>query len=221
MKLMHPEMERALTFCEGEITSLVIENQEFFRKFIEDILWQIDGNDGEAILSIDHTPVAFSKHAALLSSFVPFDINQKALLSKITSALEKTAIDEGHYLASMELVRQIQSYFDDLFFEYPCELGVTKLSISSLIRSAGVEIRECYEHPIEKVLNYMELVREFDRDRLFIFVNMRSYFSDDTMEKFLSTVLSHDYRILLLDGWSHPLLSIELRYTVDADLCEF
>ena len=218
---MHPDLSYPLTFEDGYITSLVIEHQDFFRRFLEDLVLQIDGYDGDAVLSKNNTPISFSNFATVISSFIPFEINQKPLLTKLVASLEKTALDETHYLASMELLQHIESYFEGLFYEYPCDMGCTKLSLSSLIRSVGIEFNGEYTHPIEKILDYMELVREFEkRDKLFIFVNMRSYFSTSTMESFLATALSHGHRILLLDGWSHSKLSCEQRLTIDTDLCE-
>jgi CRISPR-associated protein Csn2 len=62
----------------------------------------------------------------------------------------------------------------------------------SLIKSAGIEIRNSYEGRFgdaEKLIDYMELVREFDCDKLFITVNMRSFFADDIVKKFIETAM--------------------------------
>lgn len=67
----------------------------------------------------------------------------------------------------------------------------------------------------------MELVRELDRDRLFIMINMRTYFSDEEMESFIQTVVLHDFKLLLLESTSRPILKNVKRFTVDEDLCEF
>ena len=67
----------------------------------------------------------------------------------------------------------------------------------------------------------MELVRELDRDRLFIMVNMRSYFSDEDMGIFTESASLHDFKVLLLESISLPTLPYTKRYTIDEDLCEF
>ena len=67
----------------------------------------------------------------------------------------------------------------------------------------------------------MELVRELDRDRLFIMTNMRTYFSDEEMETFVESVCLHDFRVLLLESTSSVRLKSTKRFTVDDDLCEF
>ena len=70
-------------------------------------------------------------------------------------------------------------------------------------------------------MDSMELVREFDRDKLFVLVGLRSFFADERVELFLKTTLDHGYRVLLLDSTAREKLSHEKRLTIDIDLCEF
>ena len=80
---------------------------------------------------------------------------------------------------------------------------------------------EGHRGEVEKILDYMELVREFDRNKLFITVNMRSFFDDELITEFMKTVVSHEYRILMLESNAYLRLTLEKRITIDADLCEF
>ena len=81
-------------------------------------------------------------------------------------------------------------------------------------------MREEYDSMPEKVIDYMELVRTFDRDKLFITVNMRAFMTDEEAELFLSTVLSYGYHMLMLESSAKPLLKSESRVIIDEDLCE-
>ena len=67
----------------------------------------------------------------------------------------------------------------------------------------------------------MELIREFDRDKLFVLVGLRSFFSDAALEAFGKTALDHGFRMLWLDCVDRKKLSRETRLTIDKDLCEF
>ena len=67
----------------------------------------------------------------------------------------------------------------------------------------------------------MELVRELDHDRLFIMVNMRSYFTDEDMQTFVESASLHGFRVLLLESSARRKLKHTQRYTIDEDLCEF
>ena len=79
--------------------------------------------------------------------------------------------------------------------ELPFEISCQRLSIGPVIRALSPEIESGDSDPLEKIYAYMELVRELDRDKLFIMVNMRTYFSDEAMESFAETVCLHDLKV--------------------------
>ena len=67
----------------------------------------------------------------------------------------------------------------------------------------------------------MDLTRELEREKLFVFVNLRSYYSDEEMSRFFSSVLDHEFHVFMVDSIDRPVLPLEARVTVDGDLCEF
>lgn len=46
----------------------------------------------------------------------------------------------------------------------------------------------------------MELVREYDSERMFITLNLRSYISDNEMNKFVNDVVVRGYKLLMLEN---------------------
>ena len=52
-------------------------------------------------------------------------------------------------------------------------------------------------------------------------LNLRSFFADDPVERFLETVSVQGYHVLLLDCVDRKKLPLEQRVTIDNDLCEF
>ena len=155
-----------------------------------------------------------------MDSFVPFDVNRKSLISKMVSALEKTASAPEQTTQTGSILQQLQTYLEGLAFDYPCDIVFPKLSISGIIKSAGAELRNEYNSIAEAVIDYMELVQTFDRERLFFIVNMRCFVSDREMALFMSTALSHGYHLIMLESHAYPLLPLEQRTIVDEDLCE-
>ena len=105
--------------------------------------------------------------------------------------------------------------------ELPFDVNCQRLAIGSIIKAVSPEIDDTDKSALEKIFSYMELVRELDRDRLFIMVNMRSYFDNSEMETFTESVSLHGFRVLLLESISQSKLKNTQRYTVDEDLCEF
>ena len=132
--------------------------------------------------------------------------------------------EKTKYYSHYTSLSNIENIIGEWAFSFPCDIIAGKISVSTLLKSVGIELRDEYEGDrggVEKILDYMELVREFDRNKLFITVNMRSFFDDEIIAEFMKTVISHEYRVLMLESQAYPKLAFEKRVTIDADLCEF
>jgi CRISPR type II-A-associated protein Csn2 len=223
MKLAHPDISAVLDtdIHPGKIPTLVIENRKFLREFLADISGQLAGDQGNTVLSRHNTPVEISRYLELLHCFTPFSCNEKALLTKITALLEKEAMGEEHYMETQRLLQRVETYVYTLAQDLPCEISCTKLGPGSLLKSAGLEIVWDGRFPLEQLVEYMELVRELDREKLFLLVNLRSYYSDEETALLLDTLIDHDLQAILLDSHAGKLLPQEDRWTIDEDLCEF
>ncbi len=101
----------------------------------------------------------------------------------------------------------------------PGDICFENLSVGSLIKSAGLSVRSG-QGLCGSILDYFELVREYDREKLFITLNLRSVVPDGEAELFLDSVLLHGYNLLMIESADLPRLKKEARYTVDRDLCE-
>lgn len=221
MKLVYGEMGHILRFDGGYVNELVVENRKMFFNMVNDLASQIDGGYGKFVLSISDKPVDLSKYADLTLQFAPFPLNRKSLLSKLYASLEQKAVCAENYMETGEILSGFEKYILRLTDDFPFEIDCRKLTIGAMIRAVSPEIDEADKTPLERIFSYMELVRELDRDRLFIMVNMRSYFSDEDMNNFIESVSLHDFKVLLFESFALERLKNTKRYVIDDDLCEF
>jgi CRISPR type II-A-associated protein Csn2 len=220
MKYAYPEIGGYFDFDDGMIHSIVIENPDFFYHLLSDFQAQMDGYGGKGVVSVSDTPVELSKYVEVLDAFVPFEMNRKSLLTKITAALEKNAVNPAHYEKTMQFLRDAELYLDQIAFDFPCDIVFPKLSIGTLLKSVAPQLRDEKTSLCEKVLDYFELVCEFDRPKLFVLVNFRSYVNDRDLELFAKTVILHGYNVLMIESAEKRKLEIEKRRIIDEDLCE-
>lgn len=220
MKLTYPEIDRVFDTDVGDMNTLIIENPAFLVRLLTDIQTQIGGGYGEAVVSDKGAILDMSKSVEVLDTFVPFDINKKPLLTKIVSGLEKTAVSPDYYERTMKLMADIEQYLDGLAFGYPCDVVFPRLSVSSLLKGAGPELRDDGDCLGERILDYMELVTVFDRPKLYITLNLRGFMSDADIELFSRTALSHGYKILMIESFAREPFPSENRLIIDKDLCE-
>ena len=220
MKLAHPMLNQVFDFDGTSVHTLIIESPEFFNAFLTDICAQINGHKGEIVLSRGEKIIDISSGLELITDFVTFDINQKGLIAKIISFLEKNALDAGHYLQTNEFLHSLELYISELFFAAPCQLSCAKLTISNLLKSMGISVLDDFDSVPEKIIDYMSLVYEFDREKLFVTVNMRSYFGETVMNGFVKSVIDHGIKLLMIENRENTLLDNEKRIIIDQDMCE-
>ena len=171
-------------------------------------------------MSEDNQILKMDKYAEQLMQFVPFDLNKKSLLNRITSYMQKIAVDEIHYEKTSEFLTAWEKFCMDLEFELPVGIEFTKINMDALLKASGITISDDYNSLAEKVLDYIQLVEYFECEKIFILVNMRSFVADEEMQKFIDAALTREYQIVLLDNREYPLLKNEKRCVIDADLCE-
>jgi len=224
MRLAYPAFSELITFDTDRIPCMVIENRQLFRTFLCDVASAIDGCRTDLVLSDRDKILDNSKYIEVVTDFINFDLNQKSLITKIIGELERTAVSPEHYIKTQELLAEIDQAVGAWTVSFPCDIISSKISVSTLLKAVGIELRDEYDGhlgEVEKVLDYMELVREFDRDKLFITVNMRAYFDDSLIEQFMKTAISHEFRVMMLESNAYNILPNEKRTTIDTDLCEF
>lgn len=221
MKIACPYFNALIEIHEGVPFALIIENQPLFRQFAEDIHSQLMGGEGDTVFSISNTPVAMSKYVDLLESFAPFDINSKTMLSGISAAIEKVAVDENHYIDTSRLIAETEKYISELGFSLPVTIECRKLNIGTIIKAASVAVADDFENVIEKIISYMSLILDLGGKKLFITLNMRSYFSDNEIELFIGEIKRKQLYVLMLENCARKKITGSDQLIIDSDLCEF
>lgn len=220
MKLYVEGVQTPLVMDEESVASLVVENQALMWQMLRDLSAQCQGEKGTAVLSVDDRIVEISRGLDMITDFVTFDGNRKSLLTKILQVLEKTAQNEQYYMRTQKLLADLENYLNDISMEQDVELSYEKLSLNNLLKSVGMRVVIDYNKLVERLFAYMELVQRFEGEKLFLLVNLRSFVADEDMELFVQTVVSHGLKVLLIDNFAYPLLPLEKRRIIDADLCE-
>ena len=104
---------------------------------------------------------------------------------------------------------------------FDTEIECHDISFQQILKAAELTVVDEYSRLVDRIYAYMELIREFEGDKLFIFVNLSSYIKNERLQEFVNTVVGHSFRVLLIDSHDFERLEKENRLIVDCDLCEF
>lgn len=219
MKFVYPDIDIVIDTDVDYVNSIVIENPNIMYAMLQDINEQIMGNSGISVVSDNNKILEISKSVEIITQFIPFEINKKSLVNKFMTKIATHAKSAEYYEKTMEVLSEIESYLIDLLWELDGNFEYDSIAIDSIIKAIGIKFREDYDKLSEKIIDYIELVTEYERKKLFFLVNLRSYVDDKEIEFLIETALGHNFNIILFDNCEHRKINNEKRYTIDNDRC--
>ena len=220
MKIVFPFISTVFDTETDGVNTIIIEKQALLSELCMDIYGQLQGMDGKTVISANDKPIDISKNVELLIQFIPFEINKKGLLSKLAARVEKIANEPDYYEETVIEMAGLEKYLWSLTENLQGNIYFSKIAIGNIIRSVGMEFDDNYVSLGEKIIDYMELVREYDKDKLFIMVNLRSFIDDDEAEALYDTILRKQFHVIIIENCEHMHIKRELCYIVDKDYCE-
>lgn len=220
MKLAYREFNSVIDFDENPVVTLTIENPLLFCRLLHDIKRQLAGHEGDVILSGKDKELSIQKKLELITDPVDFDINTASILNKVAAKVNSVAMDEVHFEQSQRILADLEKFLYDILLDMDADFYCDKLSMPALVKASGIKAEVCQNSLLELLYSYMKLVREFDTDKLFVFVNLRSFVTAEELQKFFGTVKSHGFQVLFLENREYPSMEEETKLIIDKDLCE-
>ena len=220
MKLVYTSLQSEIEIENGRFNSIIVENQNYYYQLVRDLKLQMDGKEGGWTLSDNDKPLVISKNIELFIDYFDINCNHKTIITKVINALEKTASDNEYIDDTLQLLADVERYIYNLSEDYEIMIDCDKVTISQLLKAIGITVHIDSEELTEVLYTYMQIFRQFVGDRLFVFINMRSYVSDIQFDEFIKTIINHGYQAIFLENKEYPTLENERRLIIDEDLCE-
>lgn len=222
MKIVYPKIDAVFHLSrEDKVNVLVIENQKLFVEILSDINDQINGLEGKMVLSIDNISCLISQNLELISEYVPFDVNKKNLIIKLYKKLNNIAVNEEFFIKNKSLNTNIIDFAlevsNELDNEFEFNAEIDPINIFKIIDFKFNQSLNL----TEKIIEYIKIVRDYDKEKCFILVNLRNYISLDEIDEFYKMILYNRFKVLIISGGDHPKSKYEEKIVIDEDLCQF
>ena len=98
MKLAYVDLSRPIELDYQKATEWVIESPELFVQYTQMLYQQMEGAEGEFILSENDEILDFSKQAEIILNPFGLDFNDRRIQKKLYSELQKAAYGENAFL---------------------------------------------------------------------------------------------------------------------------
>ncbi|MDD3420630.1 MAG: type II-A CRISPR-associated protein Csn2 [Candidatus Gastranaerophilales bacterium] len=222
MKLAHTIFESPIEIKENSAAVVVFENQKQFYEAIEDLYKQIQGSEGEWVLSEKDKTLDIEKHIHMITEPLSIDFNTRKIQNKLYALLKEQSFSETNYRLTSEICGQISTYAtkiaENIDFPVVCADIEDPVGIFRLV-DAKLEIE--YKNLTEKILDYISIMQDFFNISVFAFINLKCYMTGAELETLYKACFYKKINLILFentlrDGKSEH----ETEKIIDFDLCE-
>lgn len=220
MKLAYSTLQNIIEIKGDTVHSIVVENPKYYYNMVKDFMDQMEGKEGGWTVSENDKPLAVNKCVEVLFDFISINVNQKTLIAKIVNEMEQIANKQENINGTMQLLSDIERFVLYLNEDFDLSINCDKLTMSQLLKSIGISVSVETDDLIEILYSYMQLVRQFIGDKLFVFINLRSFVSQKQFSDFAMTIIGHGYQAIFLENKEYDKIAKESRLIIDQDLCE-
>lgn len=215
MNFVHPLLEKSVSIKEGEIVTIVIENPTALRNTVKGIT----NPNSEFVLSKNFVPIDISKYTELITDMFNIDFETKRFLTKIVAEAEH--LGEEYQNETFSLICAINNYAEMIAekFEYPIKFLPVE-NIDKLIKLFNYT-PDCENTQFaESLIVYMELCRNLLGKQFFVFLNLKSFLSDDEFKLFCKNAEYEKFRVMLIEAFDcDRTWEYEKKIIIDNDLC--
>lgn len=217
MKLANSKFFETLEFECGSQT-LVVENVELLRTIILQLKFQINNKIGDFILSDNDAILDISKNILLITDVFEISGLSKQLKNKLQQYVESSYDNDDLY---QDIYQKLIEFGNDLTNSSPYPLCFNQeISKFDIIKLLNIQFEHNYSSLLEEVIDYIDIFSQIIKTKLFVFVSLRSFLTDEEFNNFMKIMDYKGIRVLLIERYL--LLDTGTNnnvHIIDKDLC--
>ena len=221
MKLAHIALENQIDFKDDKIVFWNIEDTQIYYEFVRELKNQIDGEDGNFVLSNNLKSLKLDSNAEIIVG--PFDMafDSKKIANLISKRIVKTAVEDEYFIKFQTIEKSIMEYLRNLIIDADLPVEVGPIEIENLIKASSFKTSESNSF-YDNLVNYVSLLLNLSKPKLLILVDIKRYIKPESFTQFLHFLQYEDINVLFIDCFLRKILNNGARtYFLDKDHCEF
>lgn len=219
MKFTHLDFACEVNLEEGEVQHLIVESPYLMSELINDFKMQMSGRSGKWILSHEGRVLDLGQIGELIFNIFDLDINQRKVLNILFSDLKSEIIDT-ELLLWRSLNTDIENLISTAAENLGYEISYDELDPKILFKAIDLKLKDYDEPYVPYLFEYLQLISEILKKKLFIFVNLTSFLGEKEIEYLYEEAKYRKYYLLLLDSHDVFYKSISAKkMIIDQDYC--
>ena len=209
---------------DGGIATLVICNDLFFRRVVEDILdayAKREENNRTVIYDSSHDPLNFAKDILIVTDIYSYDLANQTITAALYKNIQDNSDIDAVKLAQIETgILDILSAINTGFSQ---NLNYqTEISINDLLKMTHVGLEaNTGNNYLDKLYGIIDSAQQLLSKRLVILINQRQLLSHSELQALLQYVQNNHFSVLFIEKNCKEKLNNENMLIIDDDLYDF
>lgn len=204
------------------LNRIIIENTTAYRSVIEELLQQINGEEGQWVLSEENKILKISERIHCVINPFALEVNSKKIVNKIFDIAQREVMESKLYLESSQLFSDITNFVETMIcqMEYPLTYQ-ENFGLNELLKMVGFRLQDLNGNLLEKILDYIKIYHQLLGYEIFILLDAEAYLSENEIYDLLRHAEYEKVHIVIIASVLRECdYSREQRFIIDKDLCE-
>lgn len=217
MILTHYLLSNPIRFDDCLVQRLVVENPGFMGRLLSELNSQIEGYDGNFILSDARKEYALSQSVHVVIDPFSLKLSSKDVISALNKKMLQKMEGESAFLKIRGAMSALSTLVTDVASDLEPSLDVGELNSQSLLKAMSIDISDA-DTLAERICESVRLKSQYSGCKLSVLVNMGLYLSKEEYDGCVSQLMYMNTPVLLIES-SFTQDGLESTI-VDADCCE-
>lgn len=216
MKFTHAKTGLLLEL--DNVNILVVEKKTQLVNYILELKNQIETSVGNFVLSNDKI-LNFEKVTELIIDPWSIDFNSKRIKSKLFKVIQELAKEES-YSEFLDLRSVLYKYLEDITFHLPYPIAYDmEISPDSIFKLVNLQIDNNEGTFLERIVNYMKLLKSLCGVQLIIFLNLKNYLDNQDLKNLYTEAKYQELTLLLIESKTCKITEEDKLTIIDNDSC--
>lgn len=219
MRIIYSKYGIDLYLEENKITTIVIENPLVMSEVIRNISRQVNGEDGEWILSEQDKIFSVEKSGIFLDNPLMVNSNEKRILTRLYKELSEQA-NTLMYEDYTRINSYIVSFLERLLDTVPYHLDMeVDMDLTGILKLYGVKIESEGVSVLEALLDYLRALSCICNIRVAFILNVKQFLTLEEVRQLYEFCFYEKMYLINLEGQKNYNLEQEKCVIIDKDLC--
>ena len=215
MKLVHPDVRRALEFDEERTTVWLIENPRAFYHYIMQLNMQIKGKDGKFVLSRDMKELKISKQMDIILEPWSIDFASRKILNRLYEEINEMAWETENFIRTKEIMTNLNRYILELEHKLPYAVECPEeIDFIQLLKALDIKLEVDAETLLEQLVLYIKLCQRLLHIQILVLVNIKCYLTKDELKELYKIATYEKVNLLLIESVEREKIEGELKYVI-------